>query len=672
MNLNGMAAMGCFPARQPLSTTNQMSFMNRVLRVLHIEDSERDVQLIGRHLSQAGYDLVSERVDTAEAMKAALETKQWQMILCDYSLPQFNALGALALVREMEVDLPFIIISGTIGEPVAVEAMRAGAHDYLMKDNLVRLVPTVERELHEAENRRARREAEEQLHLQSVAMESAANAIMITDENGKIIWVNYAFTETSGHSKEEVLGRNPRFLKSGKQDQAFYQDMWDTILAGKIWHNTLINRRKDGTFNHEDMTITPIRDNSGKRTHFVAIKHDITEKTLAQEALQASELRYRRLFESAQDGILILDADSGLIVDVNPYLSEMLGFSKEELTGKELWEIGPFKDIVASKVAFAQLRERGYIRYENLPLESREGHIKQVEFVSNSYLAGSRVVQCNVRDITGRKLAEEELRRTNQHLEGTFAELQTKRQELASMTQQLWQASKLATMGELAASVAHELNNPLATVALRAEALMADLPPDGAEFNAVKIISQEVERMAILVGNLLSFSRRSQPEISSLDLREEVTNSLEFIEHYLRSHQVEVVQEFASELPNVHADQQQLRQVFLNLITNASDAMPRGGTLTLRAFSGVFGDRPAVIVEFSDTGTGVQTGDLPKLWEPFFTTKPEGKGTGLGLAICRRTIEGHHGTIEIETAPGKGATVRITLPATDTGEDGYE
>lgn len=642
--------------------------MNTVLKVLHVEDSEQDVALIARHLSQAGYDLVSERVDTAEAMKAALETKQWDVILCDYSLPRFNALEALALVKEMKVDLPFIIISGTIGEPVAVEAMRAGAHDYLMKHNLVRLVPTIERELNEAENRRARREAEEQLHLQSVAMESAANAIMITDEKGAIIWVNYAFTETTGHSKHEVLGRNPRFLKSGKQDQAFYQNMWETILAGKIWHDTLINRRKDGTLNYEDMTITPIRDNSGRGTHFVAIKHDITEKTLAQEALQASELRYRRLFESAKDGILILDADTGQIVDVNPYLSEMLGFSKEELAGMELWEIGPFKDIVASRLAFAQLREQGYIRYENLPLESREGLIRQVEFVSNSYLAGSRVIQCNVRDITERKLAEEELRRTNQRLEGALAELQTKTQELASMTQQLWQASKLATMGELVASIAHELNNPLATVALRAEALMEELPLDDSKFHSVKIIFQEVERMATLVGNLLKFSRRSQPEISTLDLREELADSLNFIEHYLRSHKVDVVRDFASDLPSIHADRQQLRQVFLNLITNASDAMPQGGTFTVRAFSGLLGADPAVVVEFSDTGTGVKTGDLSKLWEPFFTTKPEGKGTGLGLAICRRTVEAHHGIIEIETGPGKGATVRITLPAI-TGEE---
>jgi two-component system cell cycle sensor histidine kinase/response regulator CckA len=128
--------------------------------VLHVEDSERDMALLTRHLTRAGYELTSGRVDTPEAMKTALEARQWDVILCDYSMPHFDALSALTLLKETKLDLPFIIISGTVGEAVAVEAMRAGAHDYLMKDNLVRLAPTLDRELHEAENRRARRRAE--------------------------------------------------------------------------------------------------------------------------------------------------------------------------------------------------------------------------------------------------------------------------------------------------------------------------------------------------------------------------------------------------------------------------------------------------------------------------------------------------------------------------------
>src|SRR5438874_432001 len=136
-----------------------------VLRVLHIEDQERDVALITRHLSRA-YEVTSERVDTPEAMRDALKTRAWDVILCDYSMPHFNALQAIEIIKEINLDIPVIIISGTIGEAAAVETMRAGANDYLMKDSLARLVPAIEREMSEAGNRRARQQAEEQLRLQ--------------------------------------------------------------------------------------------------------------------------------------------------------------------------------------------------------------------------------------------------------------------------------------------------------------------------------------------------------------------------------------------------------------------------------------------------------------------------------------------------------------------------
>src|SRR6266849_2659527 len=123
--------------------------MGKTLRVLNVEDSEHDVTLLARHLQRAGYDLISDRVETAATMKAALESRDWDVILCDYSMPQFNALAALALVKEAKLDIPFIIISGTVGEALAVEAMRSGAHDYLMKDNLVYLGPAIERALQE-------------------------------------------------------------------------------------------------------------------------------------------------------------------------------------------------------------------------------------------------------------------------------------------------------------------------------------------------------------------------------------------------------------------------------------------------------------------------------------------------------------------------------------------
>lgn len=230
------------------------------------------------------------------------------------------------------------------------------------------------------------------------------------------------------------------------------------------------------------------------------------------------------------------------------------------------------------------------------------------------------------------------------------------------MSQQLWQAAKLATMGELAASVTHELNNPLATLALRSDLVLEKLTPEDPNRPSLEVVSKEVDRMADLVSNLLQFSRRNQPQTSNLDVGKEVHDSLELFQHLVRGSNIEVITDFAGDLPTIEADRQKLRQLFLNLLTNATDAMPKGGKLTVRASRGRLDDKhDAVVLQFIDTGTGIPPEHMDHIWDTFFTTKPEGKGTGLGLAICRRVVEEHSGTITIDSKAGSGTTVTISL-----------
>jgi signal transduction histidine kinase len=276
--------------------------------------------------------------------------------------------------------------------------------------------------------------------------------------------------------------------------------------------------------------------------------------------------------------------------------------------------------------------------------------------------------------------AQDELKRLNQGLEeivdqrtavlrvevnerkAAEAALQASNEEIKTMSQQLWQAEKLATMGELASSIAHELNNPLATVSLRVESLIAQTTGDDPRRRELGIIGQEVERMGNLVTNLLQFSRRSQQQISTVNVCDEIEKTLELIHYHLRKNNIAVAREFKPEGPLIHADRQQLRQLFLNLFTNASDAMPDGGTLTIRVTKRP--EEKQICIEIVDTGVGIPPEILPKVLEPFYTTKPEGKGTGLGLAICRRIAQGHGGTLNItsEGGPGNGTRVCITLP----------
>jgi signal transduction histidine kinase len=248
----------------------------------------------------------------------------------------------------------------------------------------------------------------------------------------------------------------------------------------------------------------------------------------------------------------------------------------------------------------------------------------------------------------------DELRALNDQLE---TKVKDRTEELSAVLQQFWHASKLATVGELTASIAHELNNPLQTVSLRIESLSLRLSGDPDALEALSVVEIELDRMANLVKNLLQLSRREEQRISTVNVTEELGKTVDLLHYHLKKCGIEVREDFQVGISMISADTEQLRQVFLNLLTNASDAMPSGGTLLLRVRGG-----QNILIEFVDTGTGIAAADLPRVMEPFFTTKPAGKGTGLGLPICRRIVEAHGGTISIESEPDKGTTVRIVFP----------
>jgi PAS domain S-box-containing protein len=252
--------------------------MTTPLRVLIVEDKPADADLIVLRLTREGFKLDWKRVQTETDFTASLETP-WDLILADWSLPQFSGLRALQLLRERGLDIPFIIISGSIGEEAAIDAMHKGANDYLLKDRPERLGEAIRQALQQKLLQDSKKRTDQQLQLQSSALNAAANAILITDLNGSIDWANPAFSVLSGYSTDEVIGKNPRdLIKSDKQDQAFYKKMWDCILTGRVWHGELVNRRKDGQLFDEDLTITPLLDAAGKVIKFIAIKQNITER----------------------------------------------------------------------------------------------------------------------------------------------------------------------------------------------------------------------------------------------------------------------------------------------------------------------------------------------------------------------------------------------------------
>jgi PAS domain S-box-containing protein/putative nucleotidyltransferase with HDIG domain len=285
--------------------------------------------------------------------------------------------------------------------------------------------------------------------------------LLVLDANLGIVSANRSFYLTFGVKPEETQGRFIYDLGNQQWDIPRLRELLEKILPRNTSFYDFEVEHNFPAIGHRVMVLNASRLYSEtKKTRLILLAiQDVTEHKRAEEKLSVSETRYRRLFETAQDGILILNGDTGQITDVNPFLIDMLGYSKEELLGKRLWEIGPFKDVEASQEAFQELQSKGYVRYEHLPLETKNGHQISVEFVSNVYpINGDRVIQCNIRDITKRVRAEEELRDHRDQLEKIVeqrtAELEdanTKLQEDITRRKQVEEALK-ASMEALAAS----------------------------------------------------------------------------------------------------------------------------------------------------------------------------------------------------------------------------
>jgi len=255
------------------------------LRVVIVEDQAADAELMVLHLEDEGYAPDWTRVETEAELIAALEPPP-DLVLSDWRLPRFSGLHALEVHLARTPDVPFIVVSGSIGEEAAIDVLRRGAADYVIKDRASRLGQVVRRALDDRRLRHERERAAATIMLQVAALEAAANGIAITDLDGRIEWVNPAFSALTGYDATDAVGRNPRELvRSGMHEREFFTQLWDTILAGRTWHGELQNRRKDGTVYNEEQTITPVRDAGGRLTHFIAIKLDITERKTRERQL---------------------------------------------------------------------------------------------------------------------------------------------------------------------------------------------------------------------------------------------------------------------------------------------------------------------------------------------------------------------------------------------------
>jgi diguanylate cyclase (GGDEF)-like protein/PAS domain S-box-containing protein len=254
------------------------------LRVLIVEDLPYDAELMALRLRDDGFNLDYTQVQNERAFLEALE-KEPDLVLCDWHLPQFSGQRALSLLRQHNPDLPFIIVSGGIGEEAAIDALRQGASDYVLKDRPARLGEAVKRALAARELKSAHQVAQEKLRLAERVFQNTAEGITVTDMNGDIVSTNPAFETITGYPEAEVMGKNPRFLKSGHHGDPFFKEMWNTLLKTGHWRGEIWNRRKSGDVYPQWLTISAVKDEHGHTTHYVGVFSDITQIKEAQEQI---------------------------------------------------------------------------------------------------------------------------------------------------------------------------------------------------------------------------------------------------------------------------------------------------------------------------------------------------------------------------------------------------
>jgi len=488
-------------------------------------------------------------------------------------------------------------------------------------------------------------------------IERVSDGIIISDVEGVVTYVNEAVVRITGGGKDDWIGRHLDRLDSKLKDMPLLH----ILLERGYWEGELTIHRNDDTRCQIGLLLSLLKDRRGEPLGIMGTVRDLTEKKNLEQKLREAEAKYLHIvekdirekkqledeliqyynaFKNSSHGIIITDL-KGNIIDVNDGFVKIFGYGHNEIIGKT--------------TAILRSRHSSDDLYKQM-WESLEKHNGWRGEIINRRKDGSEVpILLSITSI---------FNSSNEKIGYMGVEIDlTERKRLE---QQITHSEKLATIGQLAAGIAHEIGTPLNVISGNAEYLLMDLKKQDKGYEELQVIIAQTNRIAKLIQQLLDFARPKKLSLKLVNLNDEIRNVLTLVQYHVDKHQIKVTKTLSNDLPLIYGDSGQLQQVFLNVIMNALQAMDDGGKLTITTepssdIGSIFSGK-SVIVKVSDTGCGIPQENLRKIFDPFFTTKEVGKGTGLGLAVAQRIVYEHKGTIEVESKVNYGTTFTVRFP----------
>ncbi|MBP6506463.1 MAG: response regulator [Opitutaceae bacterium] len=611
------------------------------MNILHLEDSPEDAELVHAILAEEWPGCRVSVVAHQEDFIQQLDRGGFDVILSDFTLATFNGLDALKLARARQPETPFIFLSGTIGEDRALEAVQAGAMDYVLKDRMKRLGTAVQNALRESQERKQRQLAEAALHRFAAILENTPDFVSMTDLTGRVFFINHAGLAMLGRpvSQDPGLLSLEDFYPAASGERIM-REYLPLALRDGMWLGEATLQAGDGRLIPVSQLIIAHQTAEGRPEYLSTVMRDLTPYKEAERRISAQA----GLINKAREAIILTDLD-GRITFWNQGAELISGWTALEAVGR------PFAEIFGADIKgdLATVRQSVDATDEwrgELQLRNKSDQLRMVE-ISVSLIrdeADQPTARLSIgTDVTEKKAIEEQFLRA-QRIEG---------------------------IGMLAAGIAHDLNNVLAPI-LMAVPMLRDRASDPADLRLLNNLERSAERGAGLVRQILSFAHGVSGEFQLLQIRH-IVRDLSAVICQTFPKNIRLEEEMAGELWAVRGNPTQIHQMLLNLCINARDAMPNGGRLRLQlqnlsldalAASALEGAQPGpyLLIQVADTGTGIPPEVLTRIWEPFFTTKGT-HGTGLGLGTVRGLVKDHGGFITVKTEPGRGTSFDIYLPA---------